>query len=102
QSRQRFEAAFDEFRRLFPIALCYSRIVPVDEVVTLTLFHREDEHLVRLMLDDNERRELDRLWDELHYISQDALTTVDSFVQLIEYATQDADSRVFEPLRKPI
>jgi hypothetical protein len=33
-ARRRFETAFDEFRTLFPIALCYERIVPVDEVVT--------------------------------------------------------------------
>jgi hypothetical protein len=42
-ARQRFEASFAEFRRLFPVALCYTRIVPVDEVVTLTLFYREGE-----------------------------------------------------------
>ncbi len=99
--RRRFETAFDEFRRLFPPALCYTKIVPVDEVVTLTLFYREDDHLVRLMLNDEERRHLDRLWDELHYVSQDALTLVDALAQLIEYATQDADPKVFEPLRGP-
>ncbi len=36
---------------LFPPAVCYTKIVPVDEVVTLILFHREDDQLVRLMLD---------------------------------------------------
>ena len=35
-------------------------------------------------------------------MSQDALTLVDAFAQLMEYATQDADPAVFEPLRKPI
>ena len=44
-ARKRIEAAFDEFRQMFPAALCYTKIVPVDEVVTLTLFHREDDHL---------------------------------------------------------
>ncbi len=97
-ARRRFETAFDDFRQLFPPALCYTKIVPVDEVVTLTLFYREDDHLVRLMLDDAQRRQLDRLWDELHYVSHDALTLVDAFAQLIEYATQDADPKVFEPL----
>src|SRR5439155_22737852 len=43
QARQRIEAGFDEFRRWFPAALCYTKIVPVDEVVTLTLFYREDD-----------------------------------------------------------
>ena len=102
QARARIEAAFHDFRQLFPAALCYTKIVPVDEVVTLTLFYREDEHLVRLMLNEAQQAELDRYWDELHYISQDAVTLVDAFIQLMEYASQDADPKVFEPLRKPI
>ena len=31
-ARKRIEAALDEFRQLFPAALCYTKIVPVDEV----------------------------------------------------------------------
>jgi cytochrome c553 len=100
-ARRRIEAAFDEFRRWFPAALCYTKIVPVDEVVTLTLYYREDDHLRRLMLNDTEAARLDRLWDELHFVSYDALTLVDALEQLIQYATQDADPKVFEPLRKP-
>lgn len=102
QSQRLVEAAFDTYRNLFPAALCYSRIVPVDEVVTLTLFYREDHHLSRLMLNDDEAAELNRLWKELHFVSRDALTLVDGFKQLMEFATQDADPKVFEPLRKPI
>jgi len=101
-ARRRLEMAFSEFRQLFPGALCYSKIVPVDEVVTLTLFYREDDTLQRLMLGEAATARLNRLWDELHYVSHDALTLVDAFVQLMEYATQDADPTVFEPLRKPI
>lgn len=101
-ARKRIEAAMDDFRQLFPSALCYTKIVPVDEVVTLTLYYREDHELARLMLSDAEQKELNRLWDELHYISRDALTLVDAYAQLMEYATQDADPKVFEPLRKPI
>ena len=101
-ARRRIEAAFDEFRQWFPAALCYTKIVPVDEVVTLTLFHREDHHLARLMLDEAQRARLDRLWDELHYVGRDALTLVDAFEQLWQYATQDADPKVFEPMRQPI
>lgn len=99
---EQIERAFEEFRQLFPAALCYTKIVPVDEVVTLTLFYREDDHLSRLMLDEVQKEELNRLWEELHFISQDALTLVDAFQQLMEYATQDADPKVFEPLREPI
>lgn len=101
-ARKRIESALDEFRGTFPAALCYTKIVPVDEVVTLTLFYREDHHLARLMLDDSQKAKLNRLWDELHYISQDALTLVDAFDQIWQFATQDADPKVFEPLRKPI
>src|SRR4029079_17733072 len=53
-------------------------------------------------LDDTGRVRLDRLWTELRYISRDALTLVDVFDQLWQYATQDADPKVFEPLREPI
>ena len=101
-AQRRFESAFDTIRQVFPPALCYTKIVPVDEVVTLTLFYREDDHLRRLMLDRAQTAEIDRLWSELHFVSQDALTLVDAFLQLMEYATQDADPKVFEPMRKPI
>ncbi|MGE3818491.1 MAG: DUF1592 domain-containing protein [Isosphaeraceae bacterium] len=101
-ARNRFEAAFDVFRQTFPPALCYTKIVPVDEVVTLTLFYREDDLLRRLMLDDAQTARLDRLWDELRFVSQDALTLVDAFQQLLEYASQDGDPSLFEPLRQPI
>ena len=106
-ARRRFETAFDDFRALFPAALCYTKIVPVDEVVTLTLFHREDEPLRRLMLNDDQIAELDRLWDELHFVSEDALTLVDAYEQIWQFSTQDGpnapngDKRL-EPLREPI
>jgi hypothetical protein len=101
-TRERFTAACDEFRRVFPASLCYTKIVPVDEVITLSLFYREDDQLCRLMLDDQQHTRLDRLWDQLHYISQDALAEVDAFEQLWQYATQDGDPSTLEPLRKPI
>jgi hypothetical protein len=102
RARARYEAGFDAFRQFFPAALCYQKIVPVDEAVTLTLFHREDDPLSRLMLDDEERERLDRLWAQLRYVSQDALTLVDAFEQIWQYATQDGDPKAFEPLRQPI
>ncbi len=106
-ARKRIEASFDEFRQMFPAALCYTKIVPVDEVVTLTLFYREDDYLANLLLDDAQRAKLDRMWDELHFISQDAVTLVDAFEQLWQFSTQDGpdaphgDKRL-EPLREPI
>ncbi len=100
-ARARFEQGMDQFRAIFPAALCYTKIVPVDEVVTLTQFYREDDALQRLMLSDAEIAELNRLWDALHFVSQDAFTQVDALEQLIQFATQDADPSVFEPLRQP-
>jgi hypothetical protein len=98
---RQFEKACAEFRDLFPKALCYARIVPVDEVVTLNLFYREDDQLQRLMLDESQKQELDRLWDELLFISQEPVELVDAFEQLLEYASQDRDDVVnsFKPLR---
>lgn len=101
-ARKRIEAELDQFRQLFPAAMCYTKIVPVDEVVTLTLYYREDDHLRRLMLDNAQTAELDKLWAELHYVSQDALKLVDAFEQLWQFATQDADPSAFTPMREPI
>jgi hypothetical protein len=102
QARKRIEAAFDDFRQIFPAALCYTKIVPVDEVVTLTLFYREDHQLARLMLDDAQKAKLDRLWNELHFVTQDALTLVDAFEQIYQFSTQDADPKVWDPMREPV
>ncbi len=101
-ARRRVEAAFEDFRQLFPASLCYSKIVPVDEVVTLTLFHREDRQLSRLLLNAAQTAHLDRLWDQLYFLSRAPLVQVDVFDQLWQYATQDADPSKFEPLRQPI
>lgn len=102
QAKEQLAASFRFFRELFPPVVCYSKIVPVDEVVTLTLYYREDHLLAKLFLNEAQRQQLDRLWNELHFISQDALTQVDAFHQLLEYASQDSDPKLFEPLRKPI
>ncbi|MDP1560335.1 MAG: DUF1592 domain-containing protein [Pirellulaceae bacterium] len=103
-ARVGFQRSFAQFRELFPIALCYSRIVPVDEVVTLRLFYREDEHLQRLMLTDSQIAELDRLWNELLFISEEPLKQVDAFEQIYQFATQDRADLVveFEKMREPI
>lgn len=101
-AKERLLAQFDEFRQLFPAALCYTKIVPVDEVVTLTLYYREDHHLIRLMLDETQTAELEQLWDEMHFVSQDALALVDAYEQLWQFATQDADPSAFTPMREGI
>ena len=102
QARARVTASMADLRRLFPPAVAYPHIVPVDEAVTLQLLHRDDEPLCLLMLDDAEHARLDTMWDELRFISQDPLKLQDAFDQLMEYATQDSDPKLFEPYRKPI
>ncbi len=100
-AHRRISTVITDLQRLFPASVCYTRIVPVDEVVTLTLFFREDVELKRLALNDAETAELDRLWQQLHFISQQALIQVDAFEQLWQYATQDGDPASLEPMRKP-
>ena len=86
---KKMQQAYADFRELFPSAMCHAQIVPVDEVVTMILYHREDEPLKRLMLSEDEADELDRLWDELYFVSQEPLLRVVSHEQLYEFATQD-------------
>ncbi|MBU6276447.1 MAG: DUF1592 domain-containing protein [Planctomycetes bacterium] len=98
---RRIEEGFAAFRELFPTAPCYVRIVPVDEVVTLNVFFREDDHLRRLLLDAEQTARLDRAWEELLYVSREPLELRDALEQLIEYATQDNPAGVqsFTPMR---
>ncbi len=100
--RARFDASLDEFRRAFPAGLCFRQIIPVDEVVTMIEFFRSDEPLARLMLDDAERTRLDRLWDELHYVSQDAIKVYQNFDQMLGFASQEGETAKVEAWRKPI
>jgi hypothetical protein len=96
EARKRIERALDAFRQVFPASLCYSRIVPIDQVVTLTLFYREDDYLQRLMLDEKQVATLNRLWDELLYVSQEPLKYQVAFEQIREFSTQDRPDLVKE------
>jgi len=98
---RRIEEGFAAFRELFPTAPCYVKIVPVDEVVTLNVFFREDDHLRRLLLDAEQTARLDRAWEGLEYVSREPLELRDALEQLIEYATQDNPAGVqsFTPMR---
>ena len=79
----------NEFRELFPRALAYVRLVPVDEVVPLVLWYREDHYLQKLMLTNKQREELDALWDEFLFVAQEPLKYEVSYEQLYQFATQD-------------
>ncbi len=98
----RWSAGMDEFRRVFPAALCFRQIIPVDEVVTVIQFFRWDEPFARLMLDDAGRKRLDRLWDELHYVSQDGIKVYQTFDQMLGFASQEGQTARVEAWRKPI
>jgi hypothetical protein len=86
----RIARSLADHQQLLPPAVCYGRVVPVDEIVTFNLYYREDDRLRALMLDTPEAATLDRLWDELLWVSREPLEIVDVYEQLLEYASQDA------------
>ena len=96
EARKRFATAMDDFRSLFPAALCYTQIVPVDELLTLTLLYREDDHLARLMLDDDQAGRLDALWDELRYVSREPIRLVDVLDSLLETTIDHPQAGIFD------
>ena len=90
------------FQDLFPRAMCYYRLVPVDEVITLVLFHREDAPLMRLMMDRDERVGLERDWEQLRFVSQADRKVHSTFELFQGFASQVGEVAKFEPLREPI
>ncbi|NBU40776.1 MAG: DUF1592 domain-containing protein [Planctomycetia bacterium] len=75
----------DEFRGLFPPAVLFAPIIPRDAQGSLFMFHREDEPLRRLLLDDAGRAELERLWAELDFVSEDAAAHRRMYTDLLSY-----------------
>jgi hypothetical protein len=80
---------YAEFRRVFPLFLCFPPVVPNDEVVTLKMFHREDEPLGRLFLDGEQQRRLDRLWAEHRFIGRQPVAENKYLPLFIGFVTQD-------------
>jgi len=100
----RLVAGLEDFRRCFPPFLCFPQVYPDDEGVCLKLYHRDDEPLVRLFLDDDQARRLDRLWNELRAISQWPVTEHKNLPLFIGFVTQDGGAeavKFFESLREP-
>lgn len=79
----------DEFRACFPKFLCFPHVIPTDEVVSLKMFHREDEPLIRLFLDDEQTRRIEHLWNEHRFVSRQPVAENDYLPQFIGYVTQD-------------
>src|SRR6185437_3599411 len=101
---KRMIAGLAEFRRLFPSFICYSRVIPNDETVCLKLYHREDEPLIRLFLDEGQTKRLDRLWKELRFISRYPVTEHKQLPLFIGFVTQDQPKELlayFESQREP-
>jgi hypothetical protein len=93
-----------EFRRCFPQFICYPHVIPVDEVVCLKLYHREDEPLERLFLDDEQKRRLDHLWTEHRFVSRWPVVENNYLPQFIGFVTQDQPKELlayFESQREP-
>ena len=83
------DGGFDAFRRCFPVHLSYGKIVPDDEIINLRLYCREDGPLERLFLDDAQEQELDHLWQELVYVSQEPLVEAANYDSFCGYVSQD-------------
>ena len=101
-AHQQMLQAFDDFRALLPRVMCCRTVVPLDHVITTVQLHREDANLSRLLLAKVERQRLDRLWDELFYISREPIRVHESFQLLVEFASQVGEVPRFEPHREPI
>jgi mono/diheme cytochrome c family protein len=94
----------NEFRKVFPLYTCFPQVVPTDEVVSLKMFHREDEPLVRLFLTDEETRQLERLWVEQRFVSRQPVAEWEYLPQFMGYTTQDTpkEFQQFFVDRKPL
>jgi hypothetical protein len=79
------------FQDLFPPAVLFEPIIPRDAQGSLFMFHREDEPLRRLLLDDAGRAELERLWGELHFVSHDAFANELMYDGLLHYYHQPSE-----------
>ncbi len=87
--RQRLLDGLAEFRRVFPPNVCYPHIIPLDEVVCLKTFHREDQPLIDLFLNHDQAAELDRLWREHRFISKFPIVEYEYLPLFIGFVTQD-------------
>lgn len=80
-----------EFRAMFPPAVLFQPIIPRDAQGSVFLYRREDEPLRRLLLDDAGRAEIDRLWSELEFVSEQALATPIAYEGLVQYYRKPND-----------
>lgn len=82
----------EEFRALFPPAVLFAPVIPRDAQGSVFLYHREDEPLRRLLLDDAGRAELDRLWSELVFVSRVAESGLVAYEGAVQYYRRPNDN----------
>lgn len=85
----RLLAGYADFRRCFPLFVCFPAVIPNDEVVSLKMFHREDEPLRELFLDAEQTRRLDRLWTEHRFLSRQPVAENNYLPLFIGFVSQD-------------
>ncbi|MCH2374489.1 MAG: DUF1587 domain-containing protein, partial [Planctomycetes bacterium] len=73
------------FDNLFPLAVCFPDVAPVNNDVTVQLFHREDDALRVLFLNDREVEELEQLWGEFLYVSRALIDEAYNMREFIEF-----------------
>ena len=98
--RDEIRCSGNELQRVFPISLCYPGLIVRDTVVTLERFHRGDRLFSELMISAQEHQRLDQLWQQLHYISQDARQVRNSFATLIQGEMHNHESVLEEIHRR--
>ncbi len=91
--RARYEAAFARFSSVFPTAFCLrerGRFYPITSMDkgrflgagfhNVMGYFRDDTPLIELILDENGKRELDRLWEEFDFIADYTVRTYSQFI----------------------
>jgi hypothetical protein len=86
---KKLEEGFSRFRECFPQFVHHPRIVPDDEVICLRMYFREDDYFKRLFLSDAEQQRLDRLWNQLIFVSQEWVLEQRNYPSFIGFVTQE-------------
>ena len=81
----------ERFRALFPPAVLFQPVIPRDAQGSVFLYRREDEPLRRLLLDEAGRKEIDRLWENLNFVSEQPLATPFAYESLVQYYRKPND-----------
>jgi hypothetical protein len=88
-ARNELLTGLDEFRRIFPPNICYPHVIPLDEIVCLKTFHREDQPLIDLFLNKEQAHELEQLWSEHRFITKFSVVENEYLPLFIGFVTQD-------------